>query len=104
MTQLTELHVMVPFAHEQGDLRSLTRLQRLALDYSPYRWGVPDFDFEDHPFVLWEVAGITKLRLSMRAEVGSSPLASIGRSRCLLSLTNILQFCKTLSAAGAKFK
>ena len=80
MTQLTELHVMVPFVHEQGDLQSLTGLRRLALDYLPYRWGYRD-ETTYHKFMFPEAASITKLRLSMHPEVGSSPLTLIESER-----------------------
>ena len=94
MTQLTELWAMAPFAHQQGDLQTLTRLQQLALDFLPCRWGPPDRT-TCHPFIFPEAAGITKLRLSMHPEVGSSPFASIGFFVCLRSLTNNLQMCKS---------
>ena len=91
MTQLTELHVMVPFAHEQGDLQSLTRLQHLVLEYCPDRWGAPRIYSWEPPPIIPEGVSLTKLRLTVNPEVGSSPMTSSGCSGCLPRLISNLQ-------------
>ena len=67
MTQLTELHIAVPFVDKQQDLKKLTQLKRLTLDYVTRR--------QEHPgtaklsFVCPRIASITKLAFRIADKV-----------------------------------
>ena len=72
MTQLTELHITVPFVDKQQDLGNLTQLQRLTLDYVPIRPYLPHTTCL--PFVCPAIASVTKLTFNIAQEVGSESM------------------------------